>query len=382
MEKRSRILVMCYEFPPLGGGGAKVVHGMARELIKAGHSVDLVTMGYRGLPKEEVVDGINVYRVPCIRLKKSMCFFPEMIPYILTAFLVALKLVKKNNYDINHSHFIFPDGLISFLLFKIAKLPYVITAHGSDVPGYNPNRFKLLHVLLLPFWKCVTKNAAKLICPSRTIERLILKSNGKVKTQCIPNGIERNRFDGNQKKKNRILVVTRMFERKGVQHFLEAIRDNPFDVEINVVGDGPYLKTIRRIQKEKNIRANIVGFLDNKSSELKELYETSRIFVFPSEAENFPIVLLEAMVAGMAIITTKNTGCAEVVGNEAVLVEPRDVAGIRQALEALVSNPEKCHELGQAARKRVINHFSWDAVIRQTSDVYDTIRKQGVRGSV
>ncbi len=53
MEKRSRILVICYEFPPLGGGGAKVVHGVARELIKAGHSVDLVTMGYRGLPKED-----------------------------------------------------------------------------------------------------------------------------------------------------------------------------------------------------------------------------------------------------------------------------------------------------------------------------------------
>lgn len=50
------------------------------------------------------------------------------------------------------------------------------------------------------------------------------------------------------------------------------------------------------------------------------MYETSKIFVFTSGAENFPIVLLEAMASGLAIITTEGAGCSEVVGDAALLV--------------------------------------------------------------
>ena len=113
MEKDKKVLVLSYEYPPLGGGGAKVVAGLTSEMIKSGYTFDVVTMGYRGLPRREVRAGITIYRVPCIRINKSMCYFPEMIPYLLMAFPLALQLAKKNNYVINHTHFIFPDGVLS-----------------------------------------------------------------------------------------------------------------------------------------------------------------------------------------------------------------------------------------------------------------------------
>ncbi len=89
--------------------------------------------------------------------------------------------------------------------------------------------------------------------------------------------------------------------------------------------------------KQLNVPAKFYGYVDNNSPELRELYETASIFVFTSESENFPIVLLEAMAAGAAIITTSGTGCAEVVGDAAILVPPRDPEAIRAALEQLES---------------------------------------------
>ncbi|MGH7752549.1 MAG: glycosyltransferase family 4 protein, partial [Gemmatimonadales bacterium] len=109
-----RILSLCYEFPPLGGGGARVVHGLSRELVRLGHEVDVVTMGRQGLPRREDVHGVQVYRVPCVRRALHVCTAPEAFSYLLGALPVALKLAKHRRYDLNHTHFIFPDGVIAW----------------------------------------------------------------------------------------------------------------------------------------------------------------------------------------------------------------------------------------------------------------------------
>lgn len=166
-------------------------------------------------------------------------------------------------------------------------------------------------------------------------------------------------------KKNRVLVVTRMFERKGVQYLLEGLKNLDYNYEIHLVGDGPYLKILKGMVDEKHLDIWFWGFLDNQSKEILDLYETSRIFVLPSEAENFPIVLLEAMAAGLAIITTRNTGCAEVVGDTALLVNACDSTSIQKALNRLIHDLGLCKKLGRLARKRLEENFSWNAVIRQ-----------------
>lgn len=362
--------MLSYEFLPLGGGGAKVVYGLSRQLIELGHDVDLVTMGFRKLPSYERVNGVNVYRVPCVRTRELVCSTLEMISYVFSAIPTVLRLVKRNHYHLNHTHFIFPDGLISFIVRKITGLPYIITAHGSDVPGYNPNRFKWQHKILAPAWKTIVKNAGLIICPSESLKSLVVKCSLDTKIAVTPNGIDINKFQLNGSKKRRVLVVSRMFERKGIQYFLKSLEGLSFGHNVNIVGDGPYLTALQQMANELRSPIRFWGRLENASPELKELYETSSIFVLPSESENFPIVLLEAMAAGMAIITTKNTGCAEVVGNTALLVESRNPVAIREALVKLMSHHDLCKELGQAARRRLENNFSWPAVARQYIDLY------------
>jgi len=368
--------MLCYEYPPLGGGGAKVVDGLTRELINQGQQVDLVTMGFKDLPNFEHKNTLRVFRVKSARLRTSICTWPEMIIYIFLAMPVIIKLCRQNDYCINHTHFIFPDGILAYLLKKIKKIPYIITAHGSDVPGYNPDRFKILHKLLIPLWRLITSNAEQLIIPSENLNRLVKKVSTNNRTTIIPNGINLNKFSPHKERENKILVVTRMFERKGVQYFIQALSGFNHDFIVNIVGEGPYLKTLKILAAESKSNINFVGNLDNESQELRELYETSKIFVFTSEAENFPVVLLEAMIAGLAIITTNDTGCAEVVGDGAILVKSKDSSAIKEALIKLIDGPDLCTKLGKIARKRAEDFFSWETVAKKHIKLYSTIQSK------
>jgi len=362
--------MLCYEFPPLGGGGAKVVFGLSKELVRQGHEVDVVTMGFRGLPKYEKVNGINVYRVLCIRRNESLCTPLEMASYLMTAIPKVIQLIRRRNYDLNHTHFVFPDGIIALIAKRFTRLAYVLTAHGSDVPGYNPHRFIWEHRVLSPLWNRITQSASQITCPSENLKSLILKRISELQVHVVPNGIDLDKFDPGRRKQKRVLAVTRMFERKGVQYILKAIQGLDFNHEVHIVGDGPYLETLRRLADELKVNVKFWGQLDNASGPLIELYETSDIFILASEAENFPIVLLEAMAAGLAIITTQGTGCAEVVGNAGILMKPKDPDSLREALIGLMNAPDRIRELGRAARRRLENHFSWTAVAGQYSEIY------------
>jgi glycosyltransferase involved in cell wall biosynthesis len=368
-----RILTLSYEFPPLGGGGARVVDGLARHLVKLGHEIDIVTMGFRGMPDAEVVDGVNVYRENSIRKRADICHTREMIPYLLSALPRVKRLVASRRYDINHTHFIFPDGAMAWMLGGLTGLRYVITAHGSDVPGYNPDRFQLQHCLLAPLWKRVVQNAECVVCPSAHLRALFEKRSRGARSEIIPNGMYAGKFDAGRSKRMRILVVTRMFERKGVQYLLEALRGRTLDCEINIVGDGPYLETLKRMAGDTCADIRFRGWLDNESGELKELYETSSIFVFTSRRENFPVNLLEAMTAGMAIVIAEDPGSAEVVGDAALRVPDNRPDLFFAGLQQLIRDPTRCDELGRCARRRFESHFAWPIIAGRYQALFESV---------
>jgi glycosyltransferase involved in cell wall biosynthesis len=295
----------------------------------------------------------------------------EQATYLAAAMPYALRLARSRHYDVVHAHFILPDGVAALFLRQRLGLPYVITSHGSDVPGYNPHRFRYAHRLLAPMWQEIVAGAERIVCPSERQEALVLRSQPNARTLVIPNGIDGNSAAAyNDEKQPRVLIVTRMVERKGVQYFLRALEGGWLQREVHIAGDGPYLPTVKALAEELRLDVRFWGWLEPGSDELLRLYATSQIYVFPSEVENFPLVLLEAMRAGAAIITTKGTGCAEVVGEAALLVEPRNPGAIRAALQRLVGDPELCRRLGAAARARLRDNFTWPAVACRYAECY------------
>ncbi len=367
----TKLLVVCYEFPPLGGGGGRVARGLCEALIPRGYQIDFVTMGFRGMPRREQIDGIAIHRIPGLRSRLTTCRSWEMIPYVLLAIPYCLWLVRRGDYAINHTHFIFPDGVISWAVRRLTGLPFVVTAHGSDVPDYNPDRFIRLHRWLAPLWRRVTRAARGLLCPSRVIESLVRARDRSLRTWIIPNAIDPSRFSVRSEHRRSMVVVTRLFERKGVQFVLEALHGLESDWEVDIVGDGPFFEELVRIAAAYGSRARFHGYVDNMSAEFKERFETAGIFVFTSEAENFPMVLLEAMAAGLPIITTSGTGCEEVVGEAALLVAARNAGQIREALVRLMGDPALRERLGAAARTRVETHFTWPTVAARTAAILE-----------
>ena len=147
-----RVLVLNYEFPPLGGGASPVSYEIADGLSKivipaeagiqstAAFDIDVVTMGYKGLPKyEEVNKNFRIHRVKCLRSKKELCHPREQLTYLFFGYFKCKELLKKNKFDICHCHFIIPTGVLAMKLKKKFGLEYIITSHSSNVLKTQPS---------------------------------------------------------------------------------------------------------------------------------------------------------------------------------------------------------------------------------------------------
>jgi glycosyltransferase involved in cell wall biosynthesis len=339
--------------------------GLAEALAERGNEIDVVTSGMKDLAPYEELEQVRVHRVRCRRRYQHYVTTPEMMTQVLPSYRKALQLIEQNDYSINHTHFIVPSGLTSYLLWRKTGLPYVITLHGSDVPGYNPDRFALAHVLVRPVWRRIIRHAKCLISPSHFMKDLLL-SYIDARVEVIPHGIEFPKLP-DQPKRNRIAVVTRMFERKGVQFFLQAIDRLSSDWEICIAGDGPYLPTLREMARGIDKPVQFLGFLSGER--LLDLYQSAKIFVFPSIRENFPVVLLEAMNAGCAVITTNSRGCAEVVQDAGIKVAPKDIDGLRNALHYLINDEAGIEELRILGHQR-ISTLSPSAIAAAHEDLF------------
>lgn len=312
-----KVLILNYEFPPLGGGASPVSYEIAKGLVGIGHSVTVVTMGYKDLPKYEEIDGIKVYRVKCLRSKKEICHPWEQLSYLLSANKFLKKHLKTNSYDINHTHFIIPTGRLALWLKKKYKLNYIITSHGSDVLGYN-KRFAKLYPFLIKPWKKYIREAKVITTPSQFLQDEIKKITQEGKFVVIPNGIDKDKFKPLEKE-NKVLVVARLFVNKGIQDILDALKGIDLgDWRVDIVGDGPYKEFLINKTKENGLEEKVTfhGWIDNKCDKMKELYGKAKVFISASYFENLSIVLLEALASGCYVITSNVGGNPEVVEKE------------------------------------------------------------------
>jgi PAS domain S-box-containing protein len=370
-SRRMKILSLTYEYPPIGGGGGVVAAALNEALVAAGHEVTVVTSAMRGLDSREMVRGVTVYRVPCIRRYRHYSTVWELATTLIPAYRRAAQLIREQRPDLLHVHFVYPSGVLAYLLARRFKIPFVLTAHGSDIPGYNPDRFEILHNLLKPLWRKIVRGAAAVTSPSRFLAGLIQRQLPR-DVEIVPNGYAPT----NQPplpKRNLVLVVARLFPRKGVQHFINSVSTFGDDWEFVIAGDGPYMPVLKAQASRVRCPARFVGFVDKGT--LHDLYQQARIFVFPSIRENFPVVLLEAMDAGCAVITTDADGCAEVVGDAGIVIQAGSASQIRDALTDLMAAPQRCEELSRRARERV-DLFRWPRIAGMYRDVFAAATQQ------
>jgi glycosyltransferase involved in cell wall biosynthesis len=133
------------------------------------------------------------------------------------------------------------------------------------VPGYNPDRFILLHKVLLPVWKSIVRSSGRIICLSRFLESLLKNKLPTANTTIIPNGFNIGRFAPDKQKVDRILISSRIFKRKGIQYFLKSVEGLSSDFEIHIAGDGPYLEKLKQQAARMSSVVHFHGYLENTS---------------------------------------------------------------------------------------------------------------------
>jgi len=350
-----RILMLNYEFPPLGGGASPVSYEIAKGYVKLGHSVDIVTMGFKGLPHYEQKEGINIYRVKCWRNKKEICHPWEMITYIVSAKTFLRKHLKNNSFDICHTHFLIPTGLINLWLKKKYNIPYIITSHGSDIPKYNTDRFRLLHKFTGPILKKILNNSNGAFAGSQYLANLGNNIGAFVKYKVIREGFDYEKFKPKKKKKI-IFSSGRLLKRKGFQYLIEAVSSENVGYEVHIAGDGPMMYDLKELVKKSKTTIIMHGWINNSSEKYKDLLESASIFVLASEKENASVSLLEAMSAGCAVITSNVSGCPETIADAGLTVEPRSAKQIKDAIMKIIGQEDV---YGRKARERIMSNYVW-----------------------
>lgn len=169
----------------------------------------------------------------------------------------------------------------------------------------------------------------------------------------------------------RILNVGQITLRKGLQYLLQAVDELKLpDSELLLIGKvDPAMEPI--LKRYKGMFKHIPSL---PKVELSRYYSNSSVFVLPSLADSFALVVLEAMACGVPVIVTENTGSKEVFrdGVDGFVVPIRDVEAIKEKILFLYENRDVCQAMGEAARQRA-SEVTWDRLERRAVEIYGAI---------
>ncbi len=326
-----RVVVLTTSYPRPGAEHAgRFVADAVEHLRAAGIGVDVLAPGgYRdfGLAGP---DGI----MPQLRTR------PWAAPLLVGSMTRAVRAAAKHA-DLVHAHWL-PTA--SAALF--ARVPYVVTLHGSDV-ALARRAPRLARRIL--------KGAHGVIAVSNALADEA-RALGAADVTVVPNGIDIPTRPGADADPPYVLYAGRLSREKGVEDLVAAADGLP----LTIAGDGPLRDAI----------PGALGWVPRP--ELERLLAGAAVVACPSRREGFGIVCAEAMARGRAVVGSDVGGLKDLVEHErtGLLVPPEDPPALRAALERLLADEKLRASLGKAARKHVTELCSWPAVTEATIAVY------------
>ena len=370
-----RILMLSYEYPPLGGGIGVSCQSLLQEFASdPSIAVDLITGGAGSATETvQVGDRIRVLKLPVG--KKNLHFWtaPEIARWTWGALALSRKLVARQDYDLAHCWGGWPSGLLGYRLRN--RFPYIVGLRGSDVPGYNIRLRFLDSLVFARLSRRVWGEASAVVALSENLKSLAQRTAGEVPIGVIRNGVDVARFrPGVSKEPLTFLYVGRLIERKGLFNLLEAF-DNLSETTPNLcltlVGDGPDRSRLESYCASRGLdgKVELTGRLSQE--ELLPLYREASVFVMPSLEEALGNAVLEAMASGLPIVTTP-TGARELLDGNGLIVERGDSEAMRAALERYAQDREL--RLTHGARSRELaESMSWEEMAHAYREIYEKV---------
>src|SRR5688572_20305894 len=374
-----RVLLLNYEFPPLGGCAGVATQALARGLAARGVTVDVVTAGERDECRSEVLwDGhgeeglLTVYRVKCTRTGVHEAGMRGALSYLRRALPLVRARMRDERYDIVHVFFSLPTGALLPLL-SLGDTPVIVSLRGSDVPGYDRHQrdVQRIHKVLRPLTRWIWRRAARVVAVCESLGRLAVRTDPGLRYSVIPNGVDMSRFRPSSRGrsrhggKGRCSAVDRLVERKGLSDLIEALailERGRFELEI--LGSGPDERRLKDLAARLGVSRKVIFAGSVCRSEIPGRYRDADIFTLASREEAFGNVFAEAMASGLPIVGSTVGGIPELVehGKNGYLVPPREPAAIAAAIRLLADSPDLRSEIGRRNRARAEANLSWARV--------------------
>ncbi|MEZ6191211.1 MAG: glycosyltransferase [Phycisphaerales bacterium] len=277
--------------------------------------------------------------------------------YFMEAGIIADRM-RRDNLTHLHNHFGDSSCTVAMLAAELGGFTFSFSLHGPGI-FFEPYHWrldeKLKRALFVSNISHFCRSQAMIFCPPEKWDRLHI----------IHCGVDPGLFKPvtHAGKGTRLLTVGRMASVKGMPVLLDAIKQlqasHP-DIKLTVVGDGPERKDFERRAGELGIadRVEFVGY--QSQSQVRERLSATDVFVLPSFAEGVPVVLMEAMAAGVPVVTTRIAGVAELVddGTSGRLVPPGDKNSLADAINDLLNDSDRRNTYGQAGRAKVAAEFN------------------------
>lgn len=350
-----KILVLSHEFPPVGGGGGRVARDLALGLARRGHDLRILTAHFDGLPALETMEGARVERIPAKRQAAFRAEFFEMARYDWAAVAAGRTLIREWRPDVIHAHFAVPAGAAAFALSKLTGIPYILTAHLGDVPGAVPEKTDRWFQFVYPFTHSIWKSAARVVAVSEFTRRLALQ-HYPVPIEVIHNGVDLSALPAWQPSSGapRILFAGRFMEQKNPEHLVEAlIRLRGLPWACAMAGDGPLLESARQRVTDSGLaeRFSFPGWVTPE--QVLEQMAASDILALPSRSEGLPVVGVQGLAMGLALVLSDAGGNVELVqpGGNGALFPAGDLEALTESLKSLLVSPTALQSAQRQSRE-------------------------------
>ncbi|HET7598751.1 MAG TPA: glycosyltransferase family 4 protein [Gemmatimonadales bacterium] len=344
------ILIVNYEYPPLGGGGGVVSALIAEELARR-HRVVVVTSAWDGLPRRETAGGVEVHRVRVMaRDDQSVASIPSLLTFPPAAWLALGRLLRRERFDLINGHFAVPTGPGSLPPARLRHIPHVLSLHGGDIydpsKRLSPHRSPVLRAVVT--W--AMRRSDRVVAQSTNTRDNAYKYYGyRGPIEIVPLGIRQPPCEPASRAElglpeSAFLAVTvgRLVRRKAIDVLLRALTlPGCEEVHLAVVGAGPEQEMLARLAGEWGVaqRVRFLGFVPE--SRKWQILRASDAYVSSTMHEGFGLVYLEAMTAGLPVVTPNHGGQVDFLrdGETGHLVPPGDAEALAGAIGRLRADP-------------------------------------------
>ena len=383
-----RVLLIANTLPPrdVSGVGEQVLQ-LAAGLRELGDEVEVLGRGPRGAAGPKVLFPLTIVPAAWRALRR---FRPHVVQVHESDGALAALLVRAVRGLLEPRPLLAALLQVSYVEELRAVRPLVAGGRVLGRPGGVEMRFRWLKAPFQILLGLITARAADLVlAPSEATAAELQRDYRAGEVGVIPNvtgGLEIAPAGEVEGPPGYLLFVGRLRIRKGVEVLLEALHELRRAIPgaaLRIAGDGEHRAALERAAADLGPAVAFLG--TRSSSQVRTLLRGAAALVVPSIYEGMPLVVLEAMEAGVPVVASAVSGIPEVVvgGETGWLVPPEDPEALARALEEVLTDPQEARRRGEAGRRRVAGRYrpaaaaaSWRAAVERRSE---GVGPEGVR---